>query len=63
MGEKILVMVATVVIAEGFHYPISKGYIYFAIAFSAFMEMLNLKIRSKKTVLIQLREPTISRYT
>ena len=34
-------------IAEGFHFKIPKGYIYFAIAFSLGVGILNLKIRSK----------------
>jgi len=33
---------------------IPKGYIYFAMAFSAFVEVLNLKIRKERTPL-QLR--------
>ena len=35
-------------IAEGFHFEISKSEIYFAMAFSLGMEILNLKIRSKR---------------
>ena len=40
-----LILVAVTLVAEGldFHFP--KGYIYFAMAFSFFVEMLNLKIR------------------
>jgi predicted tellurium resistance membrane protein TerC len=32
-------------IAEGFHQHIPKGYIYFAMGFSVFVEMLNLRAR------------------
>jgi predicted tellurium resistance membrane protein TerC len=32
-------------IADGFGQHVSKGYIYFAMAFSLFVEMLNLRIR------------------
>ncbi len=40
-----LILVAVTLVAEGldFHFP--KGYIYFAMAFSFFVEMLNLKVR------------------
>ena len=32
-------------VAEGFHQHIPKGYIYFAMGFSVFVEMLNLRAR------------------
>ncbi|MBT5955146.1 MAG: TerC family protein [Candidatus Marinimicrobia bacterium] len=40
-----LILVAVTLVAEGldFHFP--KGYIYFAMAFSFFVEMLNLRVR------------------
>ena len=37
-----------VLVAEGLGQPIQKGYIYFAMAFSFSVEMLNLKIRGKR---------------
>ena len=42
-----LILIGTALIAEGFHFEIPKGYIYFAMAFSLAVELLNLKIRSK----------------
>jgi predicted tellurium resistance membrane protein TerC len=42
-----LILIGTALIAEGFHFGIPKGYIYFAMAFSLGIELLNLKIRSK----------------
>ncbi len=42
-----LILIGTALIAEGFHFEIPKGYIYFAMAFSLGVEILNLKIRSK----------------
>jgi predicted tellurium resistance membrane protein TerC len=42
-----LILIGTALIAEGFHFEIPKGYIYFAMAFSLGVEMLNLRIRSK----------------
>jgi len=45
-----LILVAVTLVAEGldFHFP--KGYIYFAMAFSFFVEMLNLRIRKNNKV-------------
>jgi predicted tellurium resistance membrane protein TerC len=40
-----LLLIGVTLIAEGLHRHIPKGYIYFAMAFSAFVEMLNLKLR------------------
>lgn len=40
-----LLLIGVTLIAEGLGQHISKGYIYFAMAFSVFVEMLNLKLR------------------
>ena len=42
-----LILIGFVLIAEGLHQEISKGYIYFAVAFSLSVEMLNLRLRKK----------------
>jgi predicted tellurium resistance membrane protein TerC len=42
-----LLLIGVTLIAEGFEQHISKGYIYFAMAFSVFVEMINLRVRSK----------------
>lgn len=42
-----LVMVGVVLIAEGFGQHIPKGYIYFAMAFSVSVEMLNIRLRAR----------------
>lgn len=42
-----LLLIGVSLIAEGFEQHIPKGYIYFAMAFSVFVEMLNLKMMSK----------------
>ena len=44
-----LLLIGTTLIIEGFGQHIQKGYIYFAMAFSLFVEILNLRVR-KKTV-------------
>jgi predicted tellurium resistance membrane protein TerC len=44
-------------VAEGFHFHIPKGYVYFAMAFSVFVEVLNLKAtKGKKVTPVHLRE-------
>ena len=42
-----LLLIGVSLIAEGFEQHIPKGYIYFAMAFSVFVEMLNLKMKSR----------------
>jgi predicted tellurium resistance membrane protein TerC len=44
-----LVVVGLVLIAEGFEHHIPKGYIYFAMAFSLGVEMLNIRLRKKSS--------------
>ena len=45
-----LLLIGVVLVAEGFGQHIPKGYIYFAMAFSVVVEMLNIRVRSKKAV-------------
>ncbi len=40
-----LVVVGVVLIAEGFDHHVPKGYVYFAMAFSIGVEMLNIRVR------------------
>ena len=42
-----LLLIGTTLIAEGLHFHIPKGYVYFAMAFSVFVEMLNIRLRKK----------------
>ena len=42
-----LILIGTALIAEGLHFNIPKGYIYFAMAFSLGVELLNLRARAK----------------
>jgi predicted tellurium resistance membrane protein TerC len=51
-----LILIGFSLIAEGLDQHISKGYIYFAMAFSVFVEMLNMKIRAKSTSPVRLHE-------
>jgi predicted tellurium resistance membrane protein TerC len=42
-----LLLIGMSLMAEGFGQHISKGYIYFAMGFSVFVEMINLRVRAK----------------
>ncbi len=42
-----LLLIGTSLIAEGLHFHIPKGYVYFAMAFSVFVELLNIRLRKK----------------
>ena len=49
-----LLLIGLSLIAEGFGQHVPKGYIYFAMGFSVFVEMINLRMRSKARA-VQLR--------
>lgn len=55
-----LLLIGVTLIAEGFHQHISKGYVYFAMAFSVFVEMLNLKLRARHATPLKLHSPYVS---
>jgi len=42
-----LLLIGVSLIADGFGQHIEKGYIYFAMGFSVFVEMINLRVRAK----------------
>jgi predicted tellurium resistance membrane protein TerC len=42
-----LLLIGVVLVAEGLGQHIEKGYIYFAMAFSVFVELINLRVRAK----------------
>ncbi len=54
-----LLLVGVVLVADGLHHHIQKGYIYFAMAFSFGVEMLNIRARGKKKAVepVELRTP------
>jgi predicted tellurium resistance membrane protein TerC len=43
-----LILIGVLLVAEGFHQHISKGYVYTAIAFSLLVEMLNMRLRKNQ---------------
>jgi predicted tellurium resistance membrane protein TerC len=51
-----LLLIGVSLIAEGFDQHIPKGYIYFAMGFSVFVEMINLRIRGQGKP-VQLHQP------
>lgn len=51
-----LVVVGVVLVAEGFGHHVPKGYIYFAMAFSLGVEMMNIKMRKKSATKVKLRQ-------
>ena len=51
-----LILVGVTLIVEGFDVHVPKGYIYFAMAFSVAVEMINLRLRKKQVKPIQLRK-------
>jgi len=51
-----LVVIGVALIAEGFDWHVPRGYIYFAMAFSTVVEMLNIRMR-KKAKPVKLHKP------
>lgn len=52
-----LILIGTMLVAEGCHQHVNKGYIYFAMAFSVMVEMLNIRLRTKKATKVELHQP------
>ncbi len=51
-----LVMIGTLLVAESFHVHVPKGYVYFAMAFSFLVEMLNIKMRKTASKPVELHQ-------
>ena len=54
-----LVVVGVVLVAEGFDHHVPKGYVYFAMAFSLAVEMLNIRMRKGRARRVQLNPPHV----
>jgi predicted tellurium resistance membrane protein TerC len=52
-----LLLIGASLVADGFGLHIPKAYIYFAMGFSVFVEMINLRVR--KSVPVKLHEPYV----
>jgi predicted tellurium resistance membrane protein TerC len=57
-----LLLIGLSLLAEGFGHHIPKGYIYFAMGFSVFVESINLRLRRKSSP-VQLHEPYVASST
>lgn len=51
-----LILVGVTLIGDGFDMHVPKGYIYFAMAFSVMVEMLNLRMRKKQIKPVKLHK-------
>ena len=49
LGVSFLMMIGMLLVVEGFHVHVPKGYIYFSMAFALGVEILNMKIRKNAT--------------
>jgi predicted tellurium resistance membrane protein TerC len=54
-----LVVVGVVLVAEGFDHHVPKGYVYFGMAFSLGVEMLNIRMRKKAASTVRLHPARI----
>jgi predicted tellurium resistance membrane protein TerC len=54
-----LVVVGVVLVAEGFGHHVPKGYVYFAMAFSLGVEVLNINMRKRSARKVTLNPPHI----
>ena len=48
-----LLLVGFSLVAEGFHQEIPKGYLYFAMAFSVFVELINQRVRRQTPICLK----------
>lgn len=51
-----LLLIGFTLVVEGLHQHIPKGYVYFAMGFSVFVEMINLRIRDSHVKPVNLRD-------
>ena len=54
-----LLLIGVSLLLEGFHLEIPKGYIYFAMGFSLFVEIINMRIRAREKSPVHLRGPQL----
>ena len=54
-----LLLIGVTLIAEGLDVHVPRGYIYFAMAFSFGVEMLNIRVRKRRTAPIRLRQQIV----
>jgi predicted tellurium resistance membrane protein TerC len=54
-----LLLIGVSLVADGLGFHVPKGYIYFAMGFSVFVEMINLRVRKKSTP-VKLHSPYVN---
>lgn len=52
-----LLLIGVMLVADGFEHHVPKGYVYFAMAFSVFVEALNIRVRKHVEPPVKLHEP------
>jgi predicted tellurium resistance membrane protein TerC len=55
-----LLLIGLSLVMEGLEQHVPKGYIYFAMAFSVFVEMLNIRVRARSAQPVKLHEPYVA---
>ncbi len=55
-----LLLIGTSLVAEGWHFHIPKGYVYFAMGFSVVVEALNLRLRARSAEPVHLHQARIN---
>jgi predicted tellurium resistance membrane protein TerC len=55
-----LLLIGVILVADGFGQHVSKGYIYFAMSFSLFVEVLNIRTRRPRSEPVQLHQSYVS---
>ena len=58
-----LMLIGVTLIAEGFDLHVPRGYIYFAMAFSFGVEMLNIRVRGRRSAPLKLRPAQLADVT
>ncbi len=58
-----LLLIGFSLVVESLHQHIPKGYIYFAMGFSVFVEMLNLRVRGQSKEPVKLHQPFVRKVT
>lgn len=56
-----LILIGVTLVADGLGFHVPRGYIYFAMAFSVGVELLNLKVRRRAPAPVHLRRPLSDR--
>jgi predicted tellurium resistance membrane protein TerC len=52
-----LILIGVALVADGLEFHIPKGYIYFSMAFSVMVEMINMRLRRRAPAPVKLHKP------